>query len=268
MGLWHGTLRGVADACRTSGVAFPFALKRLRHASARHLQSVRGHCKQAMGRCSLGVRTLHGTDRALAWYAAWGPPPYECQWRRRTFRARPPHGTPSRGISTQLQRWVHERGAHDLVGVCKRCSGIDSRYEGVVDVLGAMVERGERAAHARRCFRSAGASQAEIGCNDGQLLSWVVDTNTECMTLWMYVERAWTTSSAPFVPAKRREWERPHSAILTVNSIIALHPIGAPVPGHQPTSELWRCHPARWAISLWRSVWLRSRTIPLIRYYL
>ena len=46
-------------------------------------------------------------------------------------------------------------------GVCKRCSGIDSRSEGVVDVLGAMVERGERAAHARGCFRSPGASQAD-----------------------------------------------------------------------------------------------------------
>ena len=33
------------------------------------------------------------------------------------------------------------------LGVCKQCSGIDSRSEGVVDVLGAMAERGERAAH-------------------------------------------------------------------------------------------------------------------------
>ena len=35
------------------------------------------------------------------------------------------------------------------LGVRKRCSGIDSRSEGMVGVLGAMVERGERAAHAR-----------------------------------------------------------------------------------------------------------------------
>ena len=35
------------------------------------------------------------------------------------------------------------------LGVCERCSGIDSRSEGVVDVLGPMVERDERAAHAR-----------------------------------------------------------------------------------------------------------------------
>ena len=47
-------------------------------------------------------------------------------------------------------------------GVCKRCSGIDSHSEGVVDVLGVIVERGERAAHARRCFRSAGAQAALV----------------------------------------------------------------------------------------------------------
>ena len=35
------------------------------------------------------------------------------------------------------------------LGMCERCKGIDNRSEGVVDVLGAMVERGERAAHAR-----------------------------------------------------------------------------------------------------------------------
>ena len=36
-----------------------------------------------------------------------------------------------------------------ILGVCERCSGIDCRSEGVVHVPGAMVERGERAAHAR-----------------------------------------------------------------------------------------------------------------------
>ena len=47
------------------------------------------------------------------------------------------------------------------LGVCERCSGIDRRSEGVVDVLGAMVERGERAAHARSRFRSAGDRQPD-----------------------------------------------------------------------------------------------------------
>ena len=48
-----------------------------------------------------------------------------------------------------------------ILGVCERCSGIDSRSEGVVDVLGVPAERGERAAHAQSRFRSAGGSQPD-----------------------------------------------------------------------------------------------------------
>ena len=36
-----------------------------------------------------------------------------------------------------------QTGCTTLLGVCKRCSGINSHSEGVVGVLGAMVERGE-----------------------------------------------------------------------------------------------------------------------------
>mgnify|MGYP006166569201 CR=1 FL=1 len=54
------------------------------------------------------------------------------------------------GHRRRLSSWeVHTNWLHVTLSVCKRCSGIDSRCEGVVGVLGAMVERGERAAHAR-----------------------------------------------------------------------------------------------------------------------
>ena len=49
--------------------------------------AVRDHCEQAMGRCSLGVPTRHGDDRALAWHAALGRRRLPYQWRGLSLRA-------------------------------------------------------------------------------------------------------------------------------------------------------------------------------------
>ena len=78
MGLWHGTLHWVADACRTSGVAFPFVLKRLSNTAAR-LRDICTHarfepCEAIVSQrwgddCPRGMATMglwHGTLRGVA----------------------------------------------------------------------------------------------------------------------------------------------------------------------------------------------------------
>ena len=57
------------------------------------------------------------------------------------------------GHRRRLSSWEVHTTACMALAVCKRCSGIDSRSEGVVDVLAAMLERDERAAHASQAGR-------------------------------------------------------------------------------------------------------------------
>ena len=68
-------------------------------------------------------------------------------------RCQPSRSVAPMAIAGGSHRGRCTRTACMTLAVCKRCSGIDSRSEGVVDVLAAMLERDERAAHASQAGR-------------------------------------------------------------------------------------------------------------------